>query len=294
MRKKKQTAVVLAMLFSLLSCLPVFAAEQPQFAEIRTAAENPEALYGEYIPVLMYHHFSLRPMAAGNGVVTTTEELEDHLRAFQAAGWRVISLEELDRVLERAEKTTEADGGLGLHMKYLCITMDDGYYSNYELAYPLFRKYRMPASVFAVTDAVTEQTGLRKFTWREAAEMEESGYMKVYSHSADHNPVAEGQEEDFLRSMQKSEAMLAEHLKEKHCKAMAYPNGRYTEAIQEMLTADGYQMQFTIAEGVLTAQTARDSMPRITVESGMSGQDVIQKIELVAEQQFAAAEREGR
>lgn len=293
MKKKKQTAVVFAMIFSLFSCLPAFAAEQPRFAEIRTTAENPEALYGEYIPVLMYHHFSIRSMAAGNGVVTTTEELENHLRAFQAAGWRVISLEELDRVLERAEETA-ADGGLGLNMKYLCITMDDGYYSNYELAYPLFRKYRMPASVFAVTDAVTEQTGLRKFTWREAAEMEESGYMKIYSHSADHIPAAEGQEEDFLYSMRKSEATLAENLKEKHSKAMAYPNGRYTEAIQEMLTADGYCMQFTIAEGVLTARTARDSMPRITVESGMSGQDVIQKIELVAEQQFAAAEREGR
>lgn len=43
--------------------------------------------------------------------------------------------------------------------KYLCITMDDGYFSNYDLAYPLFKKYRVPASVFAVTDYVTNRIG---------------------------------------------------------------------------------------------------------------------------------------
>ena len=58
--------------------------------------------------------------------------------------------------------------------------MDDGYFSNYDLAYPLFKKYRVPASVFAVTDYVTNQIGIQKFTWNQAATMEKSGYMKVY------------------------------------------------------------------------------------------------------------------
>lgn len=299
---RRKTAA-LALVFSLFSLTAAYAAdekgaaEQPRFVTYQETAENAEALYGEYIPVLMYHHFADRPMAAGNGVVTTTMELEDQLRYFQAEGWRVISLEELDKVLEQAarKKKSLRDESFGLHlnMKYLCITMDDGYYSNYELAYPLFEKYRAAVSVFAVTDFITEQTGIRKFTWKQAEEMEESGVVKVYSHSADHIPVEEGQEEAFLACMRKSQETLAENLKAEHIKAMAYPNGRYTALSQALLTEDGYRMQFTTEDGVLTEETSRAAMPRITVESGMTGQDVIRKIELAAEELFAAAEREG-
>ena len=300
MGRRKTAAAVLALVFSLLSHSAVLGAsekemaEQPQYVKIETVAENPEAIAGNFIPVLMYHHFAIRDMGSGNDVVTTVQELEDHLRTFRAEGYKVISLEELDKLLKQAEKKPVSDGnGLNLGRKYLCITMDDGYYSNYELAYPLFQKYRSPASVFAVTDYVTEQIGIKKFTWKQAQEMEESGYVKVYSHSANHQAVTAGEEELFLASMQKSEETLQENLEKDRVKAMAYPNGRYTETAQQLLTEDGYQMQFTIEEGVLTAAAQREAMPRITIVSGMSGQDVIRKIELAAEKDLTAAERKG-
>ena len=263
--------------------------EQPAYVKVVNAAEDAEALEGEYIPVLMYHHFAIRNMGVGNGVVTTTKELEDHLRYFQSQGYKIISLEELDSLLTAAEKDTRAKGpGLHLGKKYLCITMDDGYFSNYDLAYPLFKKYRVPASVFAVTDYVTNQIGIQKFTWSQAATMEKSGYMKVYSHTADHQPVVAGEEEAFLDSMQRSEETLTENLSAKHVKAMAYPNGRYTEEAQQLLDEDGYVLQFTVENSVITRNTQRNAIPRITIESGMSGEDVVRKIELTAENTFAA------
>lgn len=302
MGRKKAAAAVLALCFSLFSHSVVFAAgekgaaEQPRYVTFEVKAEDPEALYGEYIPVLMYHHFAARNMESGNGVVTTTKELEDQLQYFKSEGWHIISLEELDKVLEKAalKKQAKKDDsmGLGLNFKYLCITMDDGYYSNYELGYPLFQKYRASASVFAVTDYITEQYGLKKFTWKQAQEMEESGWMKIYSHSADHMPVAEGEEEAFLASMQKSEETLRQNLEAERVKAMAYPNGRYTKESQGLLEEDGYTMQFTIESGVITNETAKNAIPRITVESGMNGRDVVRMIELAAEKAFAA-EREG-
>lgn len=300
MGKKKTAAAVLALVFSLFSFSAVYAAEgeeeiQPEYTKYVQVPEDAEALAGEYIPVLMYHHFAIRDMGTGNGVVTTTAELEDHLKYFKSQGWRVISLEELDKVLTKAEKKKAQNHddsmGLGLDIKYLCITMDDGYYSNYELGYPLFKEYRSPASVFAVTDYVTDQIGIKKFTWKQAAEMEKSGYMKVYSHTADHQPVEEGKEEEFLASVQRSEEVLEEQLRTDKVKAIAYPNGRYTEESQRLLTEDGYVLQFTVDNGVITAKTERDAIPRIMISSGMDGKDVVRKIELAAERAFAA---EGR
>lgn len=298
MGSKKTAAALLALMMSLLPLSAAYAAEgeeaaEPQYVKCVETAEDPEALAGEYIPVLMYHHFAIRDMGSGNGVVTTVEELEDQLRYLKAEGYKIITLEQLDNLLAKAEKDTQAKGvGLGLEKKYLCITMDDGYYSNYDLAYPLFQKYRAPASVFAVTDFVTEQKGIQKFTWRQAREMEKSGYMKVYSHTADHQPVEAGAEDAFLASVQKSEETLAETLTADHVKAISYPNGRYTEESQRLLEEDGYVLQFTVENSVITRKTPRNELPRIMISSGMDGKEVVRRIELAAERAFAA-EREG-
>ena len=294
---RRKTAL-LALVFSVFSLTAVYGAEgkkmtEPQYARIAVEAEAPEELYGEYIPVLMYHHFADRPIESGDGMVVPVDELEEHIRYFKSQGYKVISLERLDSILRKVEHDHRLTGkGLGLNEKYICITMDDGYYSNYELAYPLFRKYQVPASVFAVTDFITEQYGLKKFTWEQAKEMDKAGWLKVYSHSADHIPADEESEEAFLLCMQRSDATLAEYLTGTHVKAMAYPNGRYTEKTQLLLEEDGYVMQFTIEKGVLTRETARTAIPRITVESGMTGEDLERVIELAAEKAFAA-EREG-
>ncbi len=289
---------MLAMVFSLFSLTVAYGAEgkpatELKYGRIAVEAEAPEELYGEYIPVLMYHHFAERDMGDGNGVVVSVEELEDHLRYFKAEGYQIISLEKLDSLLHKVEYDHQLTAkGLHLGQKYLCITMDDGYYSNYALAYPLFKQYRTPASVFAITDYITEQTGIKKFTWEQAEEMDKSGWLKVYSHSADHIPVEEGQEDTFLACMQKSDATLMENLSKDRVKAMAYPNGRYTELSQCLLDEEGYVMQFTVENGVITRETARNAIPRITVESGMTGEDLVREIELAAEKAFAA-EREG-
>lgn len=75
---------------------------------------------------------------------------------------------------------------------------------------------------------------------------------------------------------------------------MAYPNGRYTEAAQQLLDEDGYVLQFTVENSVITRKTKRDAIPRITIESGMSGEDVVRKVELTAENTFARKEKETR
>ena len=110
MGRRKTAMAVLALIFSLFSLTAVYAAnekgaaEQPRYVTFQKVAENAEALHGEYIPVLMYHHFALRFSEKGNGMITTVSELEEHLKYFQMEGWRVISLEELDQILKKVEK----------------------------------------------------------------------------------------------------------------------------------------------------------------------------------------------
>lgn len=254
-----------------------------------------EALAKEYIPVLMYHHFKDdNTIPDGDGMLTTKDDLEEQLQYFIEQGYRIISLERLEYMMNHAERDVSLTGkGMGLDRKCLCITIDDGYYSNYEIAYPLFQKYHVPASVFAITDFVTEQYGVKKFTWSQAWDMDRRGWLKVYSHTPKHVPVEEGKEREFLLDLRSSQETLKEKLKRNyHVKTMSYPNGRYTEESQRMLTEDGFEMQFTIENGVITRETPRNALPRITVKSGMSGADIVRIIEEAAEKEFAVENTE--
>ena len=98
-------------------------------------------------------------MGFGDGITTMQSELEEQIRYFKEQGYTIISMEELDQILAKKEQEKDTDGDIGLDMKvkYLCITMDDGYYSNYDLAYPVFQKYNVPATIFVVTDYITNQ-----------------------------------------------------------------------------------------------------------------------------------------
>ena len=63
----RRKTVLLALVFSLFSLTVVYGAEgkqaaKPKYVKFAVEAEAPEELYGEYIPVLMYHHFANRDM----------------------------------------------------------------------------------------------------------------------------------------------------------------------------------------------------------------------------------------
>lgn len=240
----------------------------------------------EYIPVLMYHHFAQRDMGQGNSVVVTQAELEEQITYFKEQGYKIISLEELDRILTKAEKEKDKDGdsGLDLDIKYLCITMDDGYYSNYDLAYPVFQKLRVPAAIFAVTDSVTNQTGLKKFTWKEAGRMVTNSQVRIYNHTSNHVSANETDAESFIDAVKNGEEALAEHLPQQRdtVKALAYPKGAATPEIQQALLEEGVRLQFTVTPGVISRNTSRTAIPRIMVNSGMTGEEVLERISWLA------------
>lgn len=240
----------------------------------------------EYIPVLMYHHFAVRDMGFGDGITTMQSELEEQIRYFKEQGYTIISMEELDQILEKQEKEKDTDGDIGLDMKvkYLCITMDDGYYSNYDLAYPIFQKYNVPATIFVVTDYITNQIGLKKFTWSNASEIINNSKVGIYNHTSNHVAASKTTTEDFVAAALAGEEALEANLPTRRTtvKALAYPNGQNTPELQQALLDEGFSLLFTIEPGVINRNTSRGAIPRIMVSSGMTGADIVARIEQTA------------
>lgn len=68
-----------------------------------------------------------------------------------AERYTVLSLEDVRQKLE---------GGRPLPPRSVVLTFDDGYRSNYELAFPVLKKYGLPATIFVATEFVDERMAL--------------------------------------------------------------------------------------------------------------------------------------
>lgn len=83
--------------------------------------------------------------------------LEENIVFFKKNGYRFISLDELYNNLFHGKKTAE---------KFVCFTLDDGYRDNLLYAYPLFKKYGVPFTVY-VTNCFPNHTAILWWYWLE-------------------------------------------------------------------------------------------------------------------------------
>lgn len=96
--------------------------------------------------ILTYHRFSLKP----DDDATSARALAEQL-AYLKTHYRVVTLSEL----------TEAMSGSGaLPTRMAAITIDDGYRDAYEIAYPLLRRFELPATLYVVTDFIERRIWL--------------------------------------------------------------------------------------------------------------------------------------
>lgn len=276
-----------------------FAEENNNNIQKKTLQQQVEQQYiapEDYIPVLMYHHFKTEEVEPDNGANMHINEFEEHMKTLQQAGYTPIFLSELYDIMKQAQ--IEKENGvvipeLQLDKKYVVITIDDGYRSNYELAYPLLQKYNMKACISVITSRI--HTGyvysskeIEKMSWENLNEMQNSGLVEIYSHTYDHEPVGDRIYTDVRSSIQKGEEMLDKQLENRSpVSVLTYPNGNYRKNIALLMYIYmGYDLQLTTNSGVVNRNTSVLEVPRITVNSGWTGEQLLQKIEQTAQKTF--------
>lgn len=206
------------------------------------------------VPILLCHH--LDPGVEDKGGLTP-ETFEAFVRTLSEAGYTAVTFQEMiDYVYH----------GGHLPEKPVCITLDDGYYSNYEYAWPILQKYGMKATIFAIGCSVghkefykdTNYAITPHFGWAEAREMEASGVIDIQSHTYDLHQWPDFESGDEIRpsalpleteseteyaavlraDMERYEAERRAELGEGFC-AIAYPMGYYSDLTEVLIHQAG-------------------------------------------------------
>ncbi|MDO4174256.1 MAG: polysaccharide deacetylase family protein [Eubacteriales bacterium] len=231
---------------------------QPKQEQIQTAAV-PEEPAEAMVPILMYHHLDMHSESAWT---ITPETLERQLQTILQAGYQPVSMQQLVDFVYH---------GAALPDKPMCITFDDGYLSNYTLAYPILQEYSIPATIFAIGSSIGRSTYgntdipvLPHFSYQQACEMVSSGYVAVQSHTYDMHqssaletrrpirryaaPLPHETDADFSKVMYDDlecyRKEYAAHMG-KALFALAYPKGVHSPISEQVAHKAGYLITLT-------------------------------------------------
>jgi len=193
------------------------------------------------VPVIVYHKFSKN---SNDPMTLSAKAFEEQMRFLQENGYRVITLDDFFDFL---------DFKIQLPPKAVVITLDDGWRSVYEIAFPILKKYGYPATLFVYTDFISGGRGT--LDWAMLAEMNKAG-VDIQGHTKTHRNLdrkspQESSPEYFqalLREVTESTNQIQKHLNKK-VKYLAYPYGDTNSLIIALLQKLGYRGAFTVERG---------------------------------------------
>ncbi len=242
------------------------------------------------VPILMYHHL-VEDGGETNSDTMQVSTFRSHMEALREGGYEPVSLQDLREYVEV---------GTPLPEKPVVITFDDGYSSNYELAYPILREFGFPAAIFAIGVSMGKdtykETGVAMnphFSVEEAKEMEASGLITVGSHGYNIHEVEgrdpeprrmgalqkDGESEEAYVAFLQEDQRAMEALLGDSAKILAYPFGLSSEISEVALAEMGVYMTLTTEARINTIvkglpQSLRQ-LGRFRVLDSHTGEDLI-------------------
>src|ERR1700704_1866114 len=213
------------------------------------------------------------------GTEITTPAFEAQMKALKDRGITVIGLQDY-LAWRRGEKS--------IPPRCAVISFDDGWKSQYEVAWPILKKLGYPLTLFIYTEGVRGNLlgGGEAITWEQLADMRDNG-VDIEAHSATHQDLREGHtimvpEQGGKRTKKKltgpeyeqwlqNEVVGCKQLLEQKLaiktNCFAVPFGNYNEHVKEVARKAGYEAMFTVYGQPLTFTSPLDSLGRYAIEA---------------------------
>lgn len=210
------------------------------------------------VPVLAYHR--LTPRLASPSVesrdpyLLAESSFREQIQYLHTKGYHSLSLTDF---------VAHVTGQAVLPRKPVIITFDDGYESEYSLAYPILRNYGFTATFFVVVGWIGR---LGMLSWDQIEEMSRNG-MAIDSHTLSHPYLTELSREQIKVELSESKAIL-EGKMGKPVAFLGIPGGMYNNLVKEVAQETGYMAVVTSSLGTNNCRSDLYSLNRIAIKSG--------------------------
>ena len=203
--------------------------------------------------VLCYHRVE---GSAGGSLSIAPELFEQHLTRLRDKGIKVISMQDF-LAWRRNEKSIPPRSAL--------ITVDDGYVSSFDVARPILKKFGYPWTCFVYTKFIG--SGGKSLSWEQLAVLRDEG-VEIGCHTVSHLNLREtrGKSPEAYDAWLRDEIIGSKHLLEKKlaikCTVFAYPEGRFTPKVLDVVKDAGFEAAFTVYGQRVTHGAAMEKIGR--------------------------------
>ncbi len=234
---------------------------------------------GEYMQrfvILMYHMISEPKTAAEIKYACRPKQFEQHLQMLLNEGFKPVSIGAIEDYY--INHTPLPD-------KAFLITLDDGFEDNYCNAFPILRRYQIPAIIYLATGLVgkTNQwmsaptfSKRKMLSWAQIKEMLSQG-IDFGSHTLNHPALTELDDESVCKELVQSKKIIEEQLGVA-CSHFAYPFGLLNERTRELVQQASFKTACTTRSGFNNAARDPLMLHRIEVYGDDSAWKLKQKI----------------
>jgi len=227
-------------------------------------------------PILMYHMISDPESPQEERYACPPKTLQKHMQYLRANDYNIVNL---DTITEYLNNKVE------LPKKTIAITLDDGFSDNYENAFPIFQKFKIPATIFLAsgmiekTNTWMQASGFSKrnmLSWSQITEMQKSG-ISFGAHTVNHVKLPELSADDMLTELVDSKQQIEDKLNIT-IKHFAYPYGLLDDTVRTMTEKASYTTACSTRSGFNTLDTDPLILRRLEVYGTDSVRALKQKI----------------
>ena len=158
----------------------------------------------------MYHRFNETKYPSTN---IQMDIFEQHINIIRSSGYNFLDPKYLPKIFfeEKIEKT-------------ILLSIDDGYYSFYEHAWPYLKKNKIPFIIFISTEAIGKKGYMN---WNQIREIEKYDFVTIGNHSNSHDYLVNYSFEEFKQDINKSIKIFESNLGYNPI-FFSYPFGEYS------------------------------------------------------------------
>lgn len=174
--------------------------------------------------ILMLHRVVVHRSEGENRELEITPEfLKRTIETYRKQGYRFVSIDEACEIIGRGRTD----------QPFVCLTFDDGYQDNYDIAYPILKQTNVPFAIYVTTGFIDNRIPIRWYRDEKLGINTESlktldvdPLCTIGAHTISHPKLdaltAEEQQKEIEQSLQELETLLGHPIHH-----FSYPHGAY-------------------------------------------------------------------
>ena len=143
----------------------------------------------------------------------------------------------------------------------ILLTIDDGFSSFYENAWPVLKKKKIPFILFVST---REVGSFNYMTWDQIREISEENFVEIGNHSHSHEYLVEEKSEIIKNDIDKSISIFKKELG-RNSDFFSYPFGEYSIEFKEIIKSLNFKYAFGQHSGVMDETKDFYEFPRFPI-----------------------------